>query len=107
MSNTEDSDSDHFQEDDISEKQSKNECSKGMDLTGFLFGNVEPDGKLSQDSALSIDPESGDKLAGLSKLLGGDGSGLLLPEEEGSIMETVSLDNVVPSIITGSCDLIF
>ena len=87
MSQSDDSDSDHFRDD---EEEEEGQDSKGsnpakaqdsMDLTGFLFGNVDRNGRLSQDTAEFFDPGSESKMSGLSRLLGGTGPEFLLGED--------------------------
>ena len=65
MSNSDDDSSIHgnSSSDEESEKQSKG----GINLTGFLFGNIDRDGKLEDDF---LDENSKKKLGGLSTVLG-------------------------------------
>ena len=51
----------------------------GIDLTGFLFGNIDEEGRLSEDSASFLDRSTREKLGGLSRLLSASGGALGVP----------------------------
>ena len=63
MSNSDDDSSHASSSDDDSEKNS------GINLTSFLFGNIDRDGKLEDDGNF-LDETSKKKLGGLSTVLG-------------------------------------
>ncbi len=82
-------DSDHFRDDDLDHDLEEGRKAAnigvddddggggggGLDLTGFLFGNIDVDGRLSEESAPFLDRTSKNKLGGLARLLGGAGVG--------------------------------
>ena len=83
------SDSDHFPEDEDDETPVRTSpvaasaSRPGLDLAGFLFGNVDEEGKLSEETAHFLDEDTRGKLGGLSQMLEGqNGLGEMLLGEE-------------------------
>ena len=68
-------------EDDEEEKEGKGEtemhlvlidhhgCLPGLDLTGFLFGNVDGSGRLDSDSATFLDVDTRERMGGLAAVI--------------------------------------
>ena len=65
MSNSDDDSSIHGNS--SSDEESEKTAKSGINLTGFLFGNIDRDGKLEDDF---LDENSKKKLGGLSTVLG-------------------------------------
>ena len=74
------------EEDEEEQEKKSKKTSSSMNLTGFLFGNIDTDGSLrndEDDSAQYLDQDSRAKLSGLAKMLdggGGSGAGSGMPD---------------------------
>ena len=58
-------------------ESSSSSSAAGLNLAGFLFGNIDGDGKLSDGEHSFLDSDTRDKLGGLSVLLGSSGEEIL------------------------------
>ena len=67
MSNSDDDSSIHGNSSSDEESEKTAKSGGGINLTGFLFGNIDRDGKLEDDF---LDENSKKKLGGLSTVLG-------------------------------------
>ena len=56
---------------------SSSSAAAGLNLAGFLFGNIDGDGRLSDGDHSFLDSDTRDKLGGLSVLLGSSGEEIL------------------------------
>ena len=73
----EDDDDDGKEAESATEEESGASSSKpSLNLAGFLFGNIDDEGKLSDDHSF-LDSDTRAKLGGLSLLLGASGSEIL------------------------------
>ena len=73
----EDDDDDGKEAESATEEESGSSSSKpSLNLAGFLFGNIDDEGKLSDDHSF-LDSDTRAKLGGLSLLLGASGSEIL------------------------------
>ena len=64
------------EEESTAVKDSAASSNPGLNLAGFLFGNIDDEGKLSDDHSF-LDSDTRAKLGGLSQLLGADDSEIL------------------------------